>query len=53
MVFFDSAEKRFRVLGFVETWDTEDFATIDQTEKEHYVAPVEISKSLKNSFSFP
>lgn len=34
--FYDNAEKEFREFGFVETWDTEDFATIDQ----HYVAPI-------------
>lgn len=37
--FYDSAEKEFRGFGFVETWDTEDFI-VDQTEKEHYVAPI-------------
>jgi len=38
--FYDYIEKEFRGFGFVETWDTEDFSTINQAEKEHYVAPV-------------
>ncbi len=38
--FYDYNEKEFRGFGFVETWDTEDFSTINQAEKEHYVAPV-------------
>ncbi|WP_374699412.1 SpvB/TcaC N-terminal domain-containing protein [Wolbachia endosymbiont (group A) of Limnophora tigrina] len=38
--FYDYTEKEFRGFGFVETWDTEDFATTDQTEKEDYVAPI-------------
>uniref|UniRef100_A0AAU7YNT9 SpvB/TcaC N-terminal domain-containing protein n=2 Tax=Wolbachia endosymbiont of Oeneis ivallda TaxID=3171168 RepID=A0AAU7YNT9_9RICK len=36
--FYDYTEKEFRGFGFVETWDTEDFATIEK--KEHYVAPI-------------
>ncbi|WP_264707925.1 SpvB/TcaC N-terminal domain-containing protein [Wolbachia endosymbiont (group B) of Agriphila straminella] len=38
--FYDYTEKEFRGFGFVETWDTEDFSMINQTEKEHYVAPI-------------
>ncbi|WP_114516962.1 SpvB/TcaC N-terminal domain-containing protein [Wolbachia endosymbiont of Cylisticus convexus] len=38
--FYDYTEKEFRGFGFVETWDTEDFATTDQTEKEDHVAPI-------------
>ncbi|WP_353287176.1 SpvB/TcaC N-terminal domain-containing protein [Wolbachia endosymbiont (group B) of Gerris lacustris] len=38
--FYDYTEKEFRGFGFVETWDTEDFSTINQAEKEHYVAPI-------------
>ncbi len=36
--FYDYTEKEFRGFGFVETWDTEDFATTDQ--KEDYVASI-------------
>ncbi|WP_374698698.1 SpvB/TcaC N-terminal domain-containing protein [Wolbachia endosymbiont (group B) of Limnophora tigrina] len=38
--FYDYTEKEFRGFGFVETWDTEDFSSSDQTEREHYVAPI-------------
>jgi RHS repeat-associated protein len=38
--FYDYTEKEFRGFGFVETWDTEDFFSSDQTERKHYVAPI-------------
>ncbi|MGL5029699.1 MAG: toxin TcdB middle/C-terminal domain-containing protein, partial [Wolbachia pipientis] len=38
--FYDYTEKEFRGFGFVETWDTEDFSSSDQTERKHYVAPI-------------